>query len=116
MPRSRKEQELERARRGLGELLSRGAGTGGVDGAERLGAAIVAMSQVPDAGPELARAALEALEEARDAQGLGVLAAVAVLARPDLAGEAAAARDRLHLAGVRSPVEEVVGTMEVKEA
>jgi len=51
-----------------------------------------------------------------DARGAAVLAAMAVLARPPLAEDAGAALERLHLAGVRSPVEGEVGTLVVEEA
>lgn len=84
--------------------------------AERLGAAFLAMGQVPGAGPELAEAALVSLEEAGNARAVGVLAAMAVLARPPLAEKADAVLGRLHQAGVHSPVEDVVGTLRLEEA
>ena len=111
-----KEADVRRVRQDLGELLDDGEEMEDVAAAERLGVAFLAMGQVSGAGPELARTALESLEESGDARAAGVLAAMAVFARPPLAEEAGAALERLHLAGVRSPVEGQVGTLVVEEA
>ena len=101
----------------LGELL-------GGDGddvesaamAERIGAALLAMAQIPGTGQELAGTALESLEKAGGASAAAVLAAIAVFAGAPLAGEAGAALERLHRAGVRSAAEDAVGTAQVAEA
>ena len=111
-----KEAELGWVRQGLDDLLSGAGRPDDAAGAERLGAALLTMAQVPDAGVELAAASLESLEKAGDARAAGVLAALAVLARPPLAEEARAVLERLHRVGVRSPVEEAVGTLQVEEA
>ncbi|MHB1533675.1 MAG: hypothetical protein ACYC1D_03515 [Acidimicrobiales bacterium] len=112
----KEEATVERLRRDLDPLVSLGGEAGG-DAAkiERIGATLLAMGEVPDIGPDLAGAALESLERAGDAPAAGVLAAMAVLARPPLAGQAGAALERLHRAGVHSPVEEAVGTLRVEE-
>ncbi len=113
---SLREAELGRVRRALDDLLSGDGRPDDAAGAERLGGALLAMAQVPDVGVELAGASVEALEKAGDARAAGVLAALAVLARPPLAKKATAVLERLHRVGVRSPVEETVGTLQVEEA
>ena len=116
MPATVKGADVRRVRHDLGELLGDGEDVGDAAVAERLGAAFLAMGQVPGAGPELAAASLEALEAAGGARGAAVLAAMAVLARPPLAEDAGASLERLHLAGVRSSAEGEVGTLVVEEA
>ncbi len=116
MPTTVKGADVRRVRHDLGELLGDGEDVGDAAVAERLGAAFLAMGQVPGAGPELAAASLEALEAAGGARAAAVLAAMTVLARPPLAEDARAALERLHPAGVRSPAETEVGTLVVEEA
>jgi hypothetical protein len=87
-------RDVRRVRQDLGELLDDGEEMEDVAAAERLGVAFLAMGQVSGAGPELARTALESLEESGDARAAGVLAAMAVFARPPLAEEAGASPER----------------------
>ena len=110
------DREARRVRRDLGELLGGREGAGDPAAAERLGAGFLAMAEVPGAGPDLVKAALASLEEAGNAHAAGVVAAMAVLARGPLAEQAGAVLCRLHEAGARSPVEDVVGTLRVEEA
>lgn len=110
------EAELGRVQRGLDELVGGGGSPEDAAAAERFGAALLAMALVPDAGRQLAGASLDALEKAGNARAALVLAAMAVLGRPPLAQEARAVLEGLHRGGVRSPVEEAVGTLQVEEA
>lgn len=83
---------------------------------ELVAAAFLAAAQTPGTDPELIATAIEAFERTGDPSGAAALAAIAVLARPALDADAAAALDRLHSAGVHSPVEDAVGTLWVEEA
>jgi hypothetical protein len=73
----------------------------------------LAQSDLPS---EVGAAVVEALQERRDPNAAGVLAAFAVLAPEPLAGQARAGADRLAGEGIVSPGAAGVGTLAVKEA
>ena len=83
---------------------------------ELLAASLLASFQALWAPAELPEVVLEAIEGPGDARSAGLLAAMAVLARPGFAELAGTRLERLHRAGVRSPIEEQVGALEVVEA
>ncbi len=83
---------------------------------ELLAASLLASFQASGAPAELPEVVLDAVEAPGDARSAGLMAAMAVLARPAVADLARSRLERLHRAGARSPLEERVGALEAAEA
>lgn len=83
---------------------------------ELLAASLLASFQAAGAPIELPEAVLDAAGAPGDARSACLLAAMGVLGRPPVADMARDRLERLHRRGIRSPIEDRVGTLEVVEA
>jgi hypothetical protein len=111
-------RQLNALRRQVGgdvEAMMAVAGTD-VAAVESLAAALLASFQVSGAPDELPEVVLDAVEAPGDTRSAGLLAAMAVLAHPEVADLARSRLERLHRVGVRSPLEDRVGALRAVEA
>jgi hypothetical protein len=83
---------------------------------EHLAALLLVCLEDPEVPAEAGFAVIDAFASLGDAHAHGMLAAVAALARPPLAGRAQAAAQRLAAGGAVSPAADQVGTLTVEAA
>lgn len=109
---------LEALRRQVGGDVETMMAVAGADVAavELLAAGLLASFEAPGAPAELLEVVLDAVEAPGDEGSAGLLAAMTVLARPEVADLARSRLERLHRAGASSPLEQRVGALEAVEA
>jgi len=110
--------QLDSLRRQVGGDVATMLAVAGTDVAvvELLAASLLASFQAAGAPIELPEAVLDAVGAPGDARSACLLAAMGVLGRPPVADMARDRLERLHRMGIRSPIEDRVGSLEVVEA
>ncbi len=110
--------QLDGLRRQVGGDVATMMAVAGTDVAvvELLAASLLASFEAAGAPIELPEAVLDAIGAPGDARSACLLAAMGVLGRPPVADMARDRLEHLHRMGVRSPIEERVGALEVVEA
>jgi len=83
---------------------------------EQLAATLLVPLDLPEMPTEVGAAFLDAIEERSDEGAAGLLAAIALVAREPLAGQARAAAERLAEEGIVAPATRRLGTLAVKDA